>query len=502
VSSGRYEVVRKLASGGMAEVFLARSKGPQGFSKTLVLKQILPHLAEDESFVQMFLAEAKIAALLSHPNIVQIFDFGELDGAYFLAMEYVEGVDLRRLCKSLNRQKLSIPPEIAARIFSDVCQGLEYAHEFRHPHTGEPLNLVHRDLSPDNILVSTSGSVKLLDFGIAKAGSVVDVTRSRVLKGKYSYMSPEQIRGETLDARSDLFSLGIVLYELLTGRKPFVSVTGDEGLGTMNAVLTSTPAKARELRPDLPPALEDILKMALAKPRDGRYQTCRQLQEDLDGYLLSTGRTTGAREVAEWVNELEVSERSVARPKRGSQELEKAPTLILSERTERPKPPPKPTPPETLPPSTRGIWTLGVAVAVVVAVAWWALKPDVPPPVQDSAPPSIERPEPRLALPTMDGPGEPNPPQQQQQQPQPKQEEARDAPLPTRAKRYAVELRIRPYAEVWIDGKKQGETPLPPIRLTEGKHLIRLRNEELKKDLQLPFIVGPGKTVFRHNLAE
>ena len=196
---GKYQLLRKLATGGMAEVFLAKTDGPMGFEKHLVIKRILPHLAEDPQFVDMFLAEAKLAAQLNHPNLVQLFDFGEAEGSYFIAMEYIDGPTLRLLLSRARDLRIPITLGLAARIVSSAAEGLAYAHDFRDHVTDEPLHLVHRDVSPDNILVSRSGGVKLVDFGIAKARGQSHHTQAGTVKGKVAYMAPEQLRGEPLD---------------------------------------------------------------------------------------------------------------------------------------------------------------------------------------------------------------------------------------------------------------------------------------------------------------
>jgi serine/threonine-protein kinase len=298
---GKYELVRRLAAGGMAEVFLARALGPMGFEKTLVLKRILPHLAEDPSFVEMFLAEAKLAAQLNHPNIVQIFDFGESQGEYFLAMEHIDGLNLRVLLKRARARGVALPAELCARIIACACEGLGFAHDFRSPTTGQPLGLVHRDVSTDNILVSRQGAVKVVDFGIAKAADQSHKTRTGVVKGKLAYMPPEQIRAMSLDRRLDIYALGVVLYELLTGHKPF-SASSDANL--MQAILFEPQVPAVQRRPDLPASLQRILERALAKEREQRYPDCRAFLVDLENFILSTGKSASAYQLAEFVTQL------------------------------------------------------------------------------------------------------------------------------------------------------------------------------------------------------
>ncbi|QDE96539.1 serine/threonine protein kinase [Myxococcus xanthus] len=300
---GKYQLVRKLASGGMAEVFLAKAAGPRGFEKTLVLKRILPHLAEDAAFVEMFLGEARLAAQLEHPNIVQIFDFGEAEGSFFLAMEFIDGPNLRKLVKRAAEEAL--PPAFCAKVVAAAAEGLAYAHEFRDVETGEPLGLIHRDVSPDNILVSRQGAVKVVDFGIAKVAGQGHRTLTGVVKGKVAYMPPEQLQAKAMDRRVDVYALGVVLYELLTGKRPFDATTD---VSVMQAILFEAFIPVSQRRPDVPLALQQVLDRALAKDRERRYADCRALQDDLERFVLSTGEPVGAyqiaQRIAQWVPEL------------------------------------------------------------------------------------------------------------------------------------------------------------------------------------------------------
>ncbi|RKH55091.1 serine/threonine-protein kinase [Corallococcus llansteffanensis] len=295
---GKYQLVRKLAAGGMAEVFLVKAAGARGFEKTLVLKRILPHLAEDEAFVEMFLSEAKLAAQLDHPNVVQIFDFGEADGSYFLAMEYIDGPTLRRLIKRSAEQQAPLPPALCAKMVAAAAEGLAFAHELTDAETGMPLGLVHRDVSPENILVSRQGSVKVVDFGIAKVAGQGHRTQTGVVKGKVAYMPPEQLQGRSMDGRVDVYALGMVLYELLTCRRPFEATTE---ASMMQAILFEPFVPAVERRHDLPEMMQRILAKALAKDRDERYQDCRALQADLERFVLSLGEPVGAYQIARLV---------------------------------------------------------------------------------------------------------------------------------------------------------------------------------------------------------
>ncbi|MEK7705934.1 MAG: serine/threonine-protein kinase [Myxococcota bacterium] len=298
---GRYRLLRKLAAGGMAEVHLASYAGPEGFEKHVAIKRLLPELVEEEGFVEMFLDEARLAARFNHPNIVQIFDLGEVAGSYFVAMEYVQGASLARLLRECERRSEHVPVAIAAKIVSETCSGLEYAHTFTLP-DGAALSLVHRDVSSHNVLLSDDGSVKLLDFGIAKATTNQHRTRTTSLKGKLAYMSPEQIQQNArLDRRSDLFSLGIVLFELLTGRRPFVSNTD---VGVLTAVVNEPTPDPRSLVPDLPESMSAIVFRALQKDRSRRYQSAREMQTDLQRFLLEQGAVVDSYVLADFVRQL------------------------------------------------------------------------------------------------------------------------------------------------------------------------------------------------------
>ncbi len=262
---GKYELVRPLAQGGMAELFIARQSGPAGFEKQVVIKRVLPHLAANKDFVEMFLDEARLAARLSHPNIVQVFDFGEADGRYFLAMEYLVGEDLAAVQCALGHQRRGMPGPIAALVLSSACEALHYAHTFADE-TGAPLKIVHRDVSPTNVFVTYQGQVKVLDFGIAKAEGKLVHTQSGVLKGKFLYMSPEHITGEALDARSDVFALGAVLHELLTGRPVFERATS---LASLRAITDEPIPAPSEVVHDVAPELsENRRARARARPRE------------------------------------------------------------------------------------------------------------------------------------------------------------------------------------------------------------------------------------------
>ncbi|MBC7978863.1 MAG: serine/threonine protein kinase, partial [Myxococcales bacterium] len=284
---GKYSLIRKIGTGGMAEVFLARTPVAQGLNKTLVIKKIHTAYARSRQFVTMFVDEAKIALGLNHPNIIQVFDFGAVADTYFLAMEHVEGIDLLRLLQEAARARQRLPYGLSAYIVQQVAKGLDYAHR-KADEFGEPLAIVHRDISPQNILLSWDGSVKIVDFGIARARDVHE--EEGVIKGKYAYMSPEQARGEPVDGRSDVFAAGIVLFELVCAR-PLFHGKGKEAL---DMVKSGTIPRPRDFAPDLPESLERVILRALAFHRADRFQTARDLQHELGKFQLEWGQKAGA----------------------------------------------------------------------------------------------------------------------------------------------------------------------------------------------------------------
>ncbi len=298
---GKYLLIKKLATGGMATIYLAEYTGPGGFKKQLVIKQILPQLADDEKFVQMFYDEGRVAAMMNHPNIVQIFEMGvEEEDKHYIAMEYVPGYNLRKVIQLLDKNGIWLAPEYIAKIGSQICDGLDYAHNFRDSE-GNHLNIIHRDVSPQNLILSVQGTVKIVDFGIAKAKSNFQETQAGVIKGKLAYMSPEQIKNMKLDRRSDIFSLGIVLYELATHRRPF---RGKSDLELLRSILQDPPTPIEKFRSDFPKELSQIIYKALAKDRDKRYSTARELQWDLEKFIQSWGRPIGTSQLQEVVRHL------------------------------------------------------------------------------------------------------------------------------------------------------------------------------------------------------
>ena len=293
VTFGRYTLLERLAVGGMAEVFRAKISSSHGFQKILVIKRILPHLAADPGFVAMFIDEAKLTAQLTHPKIVQILDFGEVNGHYFTALEFIDGFDALGLLRIAAQKRTRIPTQLAVFIVAEILEALDYAHNARDLE-GKSLQIVHRDISPSNIFISKRGDVKLGDFGIAHAKRRESKTQAGTLKGKYGYMSPEQVVGRPIDNRSDLFAVGVVLAELLTGRRLF-SAPAD--LDVLLKVRDVHLDRLDKYGKEIPPALDRIVRRALKKDPAERPQSASELHEELENYLFTAGQRVGPNDL-------------------------------------------------------------------------------------------------------------------------------------------------------------------------------------------------------------
>lgn len=310
IEFGPYRLLHRIAAGGMAEVFRAKRAGVEGFEKVVAVKRILPHLSDNKEFVEMFIDEAKVVAGLTHPGIVQIFDLGRIDKTYFIAMEYVHGRDLRSILRRARERGMRLPLDLAVLIASRVSAALEFAHR-KKDERGRPMLVVHRDVSPQNILISFEGEVKLTDFGIAKAATKASLTDAGALRGKLLYMSPEQAWGKAMDRRSDVFSLGIVLYEMATDRKPFV---GGSEMSVLEMVRECRVAAPSEVNPRIPDRLERVLLKALDRDPDGRYQDAAEMHRDLERVLHERQPPT-VSELARFMEILfDEAERSEAAP--------------------------------------------------------------------------------------------------------------------------------------------------------------------------------------------
>jgi len=294
---GPYRLIDRVAVGGMAEVFKAKRSGVEGFEKIVALKRILPHLSENKEFLTMFVDEAKMVAGLTHPNIVQIHDLGKIESSYYIAMEYVHGHDLRSIMKRTHHKGLRMPLDLSLRVVSQVCSALEYAHR-KKDERGQPMEIVHRDVSPQNILIAFEGNVKLADFGIAKAATKASKTERGALRGKLLYMSPEQAWGRTIDKRSDVFSLGLVLYETVTEQRPFAGADSEATILELVRKCVITPPRA--VNPRVPEALDRVIMKALARDPEERYQDAGQMQRGIEKILRERPPVT-TRDVARFL---------------------------------------------------------------------------------------------------------------------------------------------------------------------------------------------------------
>jgi len=297
---GRYTLIERLASGGMAEVFRAKIVSSHGFEKVIVIKRILPHLAADPSFVSMFIEEAKLMAQLTHPKIVQALDFGDVGGQYFIALEYIDGADALALLRAAAQKRVRVPLNLVVFVVAEILDALDYAHTALDM-GGRPIRLVHRDISPSNIFIARHGEVKLGDFGIAHADDRGAETQAGTLKGKYGYMSPEQVVGGALDGRSDLFAVGIVLAEAFMGRRLF---TAQNDLDVLLMVRDARIERLDRYGHDIPPELSAIVRKALRRDPAQRYQTAAEFRDQLADYLFSQGVRVGPADLRAFMADL------------------------------------------------------------------------------------------------------------------------------------------------------------------------------------------------------
>ncbi|MGH7994266.1 MAG: serine/threonine protein kinase, partial [Limisphaerales bacterium] len=310
---GKYLLLDRIAVGGMAEIFLARQMGPEGFEKTVVLKRIRPHLGDKKSFVRMFLNEAKLAAQLNHPNIIHIHDLGKVGASYFIAMEYLFGRDMRRVMPKCEQQGIAFPVVYACKIASQVLEGLYYAHQ-KTDTKGRALGIVHRDVSFKNIMIAFEGDVKLTDFGIAKARGFLTDQEGEVVAGKADYMSPEQANFQVTDKRSDLFSAGVVLSHLLLGRNIFKGTTAEE---SRQRIINQPIPDFRTLDSRIDDELNDILQHCLTRDLKRRYATADELMYDLEYHIYHGGYGPTNETLGKFIRELfdQTDSRSVAEDK-------------------------------------------------------------------------------------------------------------------------------------------------------------------------------------------
>ena len=300
----RYTITERLDHGGMAEVFRGVAESMEGFKKAVAIKRILPNLTKNQKFVSMFLDEARLSLFLQHANIVQVFDISKTpDNAYFLVMEYVDGCNLKTLIERSKQKNKRIDLAHSIYIMMECCKALNYAHFLEHPETNEPLGIVHRDISPPNILLSKNGEIKLVDFGLAKANTQIESTDQGVVKGKFSYLSPEAASGLEVDHRADVFAVGIILWEMFTGRRLFY---GESDYQTVELVRQARVPSIAALNPEVEPELEAVVRKSLAREPNDRYQSAADLGDALTQYLFSHRMKVSSRDIATLVRDAQV----------------------------------------------------------------------------------------------------------------------------------------------------------------------------------------------------
>lgn len=460
-----YELIRKIAGGGMGEVFVARRTGAGDFEKRVALKLLLPHLASSPKLVQDFHAEARLAARMHHPNIVEIFDVGEADGRPFIAMQLVDGVTLNRLMRAVHKRGDRIPLNLVRLIGTGLCEALSYAHALTDGQ-GKPLRVVHRDVTPGNVLVSRNGAVLLTDFGIARVrdGSLTD---PGVLRGKAAYLAPEQVLNDApTDARADIYSAALTLYEALTGTHPYKRESMNDALA---AVIKGELPRLETLRDDLTPGLARALHQALARKPDERFNTARELRE-----ALADGPVATAPELAEFVTEYCAdSLQQPLQPEDPSGPGTRSVVLVTPTHLELPLPAERR---EGRGEGRARLAILGALALLVIggATAWWTFQPGEPAPVAMALPVKVD-PEPELPV-----EAEPAPPEiEVEPKPAPTRRPTRRTapppPAPAAVKVGYLTADASPWAEVLLLGRVIDRTPFVRYPLPVGKHTLVFR---------------------------
>jgi serine/threonine protein kinase len=509
VSFGKYELVSRLAAGGMAEIFLARTKSIQGFEKYLVIKRILSHRTNDPEFVRMFLDEARVAATLDHPNIVQIYDVGHVDNEYFIAMEYLRGHNLIEIVRAGAKLGYAKPPlEHVVSMLTQSCAGLHYAHEKRD-FEGRSLEIVHRDVTPQNIVVNFDGSVKVVDFGIAKAATREVETLAGTLKGKIGYMSPEQCKGGNVDRRSDIFAMGIILFELTTGKRLYHERSDFD---TLKKIIEGPVPSPRDLLPFYPAFLNAIVVRCLQKNPDDRYQTARDLHADMDAFARDNQLVTGTVPLSQYMERIYADELAThksadaaAMATAASATMSGSTSSYLGEASRR---------------SLSGVSTpllaakrqhmmmrgLQIAVAALLilvgaGVVWWQTRPkqqgqgQVLAAMQQQQQPAMQAAaQPLAAVPPSGAPKTTAPVPEPAKTPEAAKPAAATAsatpssPRPRAAAKPGdahVTIASEPRCEVLVDGVPNGQTPVIDIAVPAGKHMIVLLNSSANiKEMQ------------------
>ena len=493
---GRYQLCFELASGGMATVYLAKSDGVARFEKLVALKRIHPHLAKERDYVEMFLDEARIASRITHANVCTVFDFGEAEGEYFIAMEFLVGEPLsrlyRRVATNLDQRKSPQLPTRMARMVSDACEGLHAAHELKDAN-GDLLNVVHRDVSARNLFITYDGVVQLVDFGIASARQRVHNTSTGQVKGTFPYMAPEQMTAGVADRRIDIWALGVVLWELLTLKRLF---RRDTDVNTMYAVLSDEIRPPSDYRPEIPRELDEIVLKALQRNPEDRYQTARDMGQELRKFIANQKHPIGPVELSDWMGELfpqgEVRKTQLMEIARLAKDI--VPTLQQDDTSARYSPSQiemmeaqvHPNIPGPMSSATAALFTGLLAMLGMVGLTESRVQNPAPPPTQIVVAPPVVQVEARPEM--IEPPVAEVDPGQELEVPQvaPKKRKRKHAKLPPLSKeRGVINLVTRGgWAHVYFRGKKLGTTPRK-LTLPAGKHRLVLK----------PFGEGPTKTV-------
>ena len=482
---GQYVLLEKVASGGMAELFKAKKLGIEGFERILAIKRILPHISSDEEFIDMFIAEAKLVAHLSHKNIAQIYDFGKIGENYFIAMEYVKGKDLRTLLKKCIEKNITLPVELAIFIAKEVLSALGYAHKQKDS-TGQDLKLIHRDVSPQNILISYEGEIKVIDFGIAKAGTHSH-TKTGTIKGKLAYMSPEQAWGKSIDHRSDIFSLGIVLYEMITGKRLFKGATEINTLEMVReARIEPFPSSLAAITPS---QLESMVLKALAREVKYRYQDASDMERDMGSIMFELSSTDPAMALKKFINDLfsaEIEAESRAETEGATKSIQYDHKVVpkpKEQRESRPEERQESRPEPTKKSFSYALLATAVVAVIIAAFLMW------PKTVGEQSP--IPFPPERVVHPDVQKEGGPEVPGEQSMTPSDQvggltgvtgeaDQETKEASAvkkpPPEPVRGNLTINATPWAEIYVNGKHYGTTPRTIRALKAGNYKVSLEN--------------------------
>ncbi|MBL8682340.1 MAG: serine/threonine protein kinase [Myxococcales bacterium] len=322
----RYRVIERLESGGMAEVFRGEAESLAGFKKAVAIKRVLPHLAQNDKFIRMFLDEARLCARLNHANIVQVFDIGHVENTYFIVMEFVDGVNLKAIIEYLRNRGQGVPIPVAVYLSMQICNGLQYAHELQDS-DGSTLGIVHRDMSPPNVLVSKRGEVKIVDFGLAKATTQLEKSEQGMVKGKFGYLAPETALGQEVDAQVDVFAVGIMLWEMIANKRLFLA---DSDWATVQLVQKAQIPSLRKFNAEVPPDLEAVINKSLAKDKNERYRTAEALAQDLGEFLAKHRMAVNSFDIAKITKEA-IEERRAQKAKEKRPEQDLIDKLIMEE---------------------------------------------------------------------------------------------------------------------------------------------------------------------------